>query len=224
MKIKSLPQSERPVERAFAYGIDSLSNAELIALIIRIGSKEDSALELANKIISQSENGIYGIASASPKELIKFCGIGKSKAGALAAAAELGRRLSRKKSETAVINTAKDVADLMMPELRHLKKEHFISLLMDVKGKVFHIDRVSVGELSGAPAHPREVFTLAVRMSAASVIFVHNHPSGDPQPSPEDIRTTKRLCESGKILGIKVLDHIIIGDGEYISMMNMNLI
>lgn len=155
---------------------------------------------------------------------MSFYGIGKSKACAIAAAAEIGRRLTQKKSSMATINSADDVASFMMPELRHLKKECFVSLLMDVKGKVFHIDRVSVGELSGAPAHPREVFTLAVRMSAASVIFVHNHPSGDSSPSKEDVVTTKRLCESGKILGIKVLDHVIIGDGEYTSMADMGLI
>lgn len=224
MKIKYLPQSERPMERAFSYGVGSLSNTELIALIIRTGTKENSALELAGKIINEFESGIYGISSASPKELVSFYGIGKSKACAIAAAAEIGRRLTQKKSSMATINSADDVASFMMPELRHLKKECFVSLLMDVKGKVFHIDRVSIGELNGAPAHPREVFTLAVRMSAASVIFVHNHPSGDSSPSKEDVVTTKRLCESGKILGIKVLDHVIIGDGEYTSMADMGLI
>ena len=213
MKIKYLPQSERPMERAFSYGVGSLSNTELIALIIRTGTKENSALELAGKIINEFESGI-----------VSFYGIGKSKACAIAAAAEIGRRLTQKKSSMATINSADDVASFMMPELRHLKKECFVSLLMDVKGKVFHIDRVSIGELSGAPAHPREVFTLAVRMSAASVIFVHNHPSGDSSPSKEDVVTTKRLCESGKILGIKVLDHVIIGDGEYTSMADMGLI
>ena len=196
------------MERAFSYGVGSLSNTELIALIIRTGTKENSALELAGKIINEFESGIYGISSASPKELVSFYGIGKSKACAIAAAAEIGRRLTQKKSSMATINSADDVASFMMPELRHLKKECFVSLLMDVKGKVFHIDRVSVGELRGAP----------------SVIFVHNHPSGDSSPSKEDVVTTKRLCESGKILGIKVLDHVIIGDGEYTSMADMGLI
>ena len=190
------------MERAFSYGVGSLSNTELIALIIRTGTKENSALELAGKIINEFESGIYGISSASPKELVSFYGIGKSKACAIAAAAEIGRRLTQKKSSMATINSADDVASFMMPELRHLKKECFVSLLMDVKGKVFHIDRVSVGELSGAPAHP----------------------SGDSSPSKEDVVTTKRLCESGKILGIKVLDHVIIGDGEYTSMADMGLI
>lgn len=128
-------------------------------MIIRTGTKENSALELAGKIINEFESGIYGISSASPKELVSFYGIGKSKACAIAAAAEIGRRLTQKKSSMATINSADDVASFMMPELRHLKKECFVSLLMDVKGKVFHIDRVSVGELSGLQ-HTLERFSL----------------------------------------------------------------
>ncbi|MGI6177980.1 MAG: RadC family protein [Eubacterium sp.] len=218
MKIKTMPAEERPAERAMSDGVAVLSNRELIALIIRTGTAHKSSLELAESIIS-SAGGIKGLAWEKPRELMQISGMGTSKACALSAAVELGKRMAAvPKTFSQTVTCASDVAGMFMQELRNEKKEHFKIVLLDSKGHVIYTENVSTGELSGAPVHPREAFSRAVRMSAASVIFVHNHPSGDPEPSDEDIATTKRLVEAGRLLGIKVLDHIITGDGSYISL------
>lgn len=218
MKIKAMPAEERPAERAMSEGVAVLSNRELIALIIRTGSASASSIELAESIIC-SAGGIKELAWEKPRELMQISGVGVSKACALAASVELGKRMAASpKTFAQTVTCASDVAGMFMQELRNEKKEHFKIVLLDSKGHVIYTENVSTGELSGAPVHPREVFSRAVRMSAASVIFVHNHPSGDPEPSDEDIATTKRLVEAGKLLGIKVLDHVITGDGTYVSL------
>ncbi len=224
MQIKSLPISERPLEKAETKGIHSLTNAELIALIIRTGTAEESAIGLAEKILSRFPGGLSGLGDFLPKEITDIKGVGRSKAAALCAAVELGKRIaSSPKEHISIIKGADDVAALIMERLRYEKKEHFECILLDSKGHVISIEKVSIGELSSTIVHPREVFNSAVRKSAASVIFAHNHPSGDPEPSRDDLLTTRRLMDAGEILGIKVLDHIIIGDGFFVSLQSRGL-
>ena len=225
MQIKLLPENERPVEKAWLNGVESLSNTELLALIIHTGTRDKSALRLAEDILSTLTGGIGDLGRCCKEELTEIDGIGRTKACALMAAVELGKRISTDPAKRKISATnSDDVAALFMEELRYLQKEHFRSILVNAKGEIISVDKVSVGELSSTVVHPREVFTMAVRKSAAAVIFVHNHPSGDPSPSKEDIDTTKRLVEAGNVLGIRVLDHIIIGNNCYISFSEKGLL
>lgn len=225
MQMKLLPENERPVEKAWAAGIGKLSNSELLALILHTGTRNKSAIGLAEEVLAAFPDGLGGLATCCPEDLVRLEGIGKTKAAVLLAAVELGKRISAQPAADRVsIESPEDIAWLFMEELRYAKKEYFKSVLVNSKGGILSIDDISVGELSSTPVHPREVFHMAVRKSAAAVIFVHNHPSGDPSPSQEDTITTQRLTEGGQLLGICVLDHIIIGDGKYASMRELGLI
>lgn len=225
MRIKSLPESERPVEKACGSGIGKLSNSELLALVLHTGNRNKSAIGLAEDVLSLFPRGIGGLGSCSLEELLTVDGIGKTKACSMLAAVELGKRISACPCGHQIeINCCDDIARLFMEELRYMKKEHFKCVLVNAKGGIISVEEISVGELTSTVVHPREAFQSAVRKSAAAVIFVHNHPSGDSSPSDEDVETTKRLAECGKILGIGVLDHIIIGDGTYSSLREMGLI
>ena len=222
MQIKSLPETERPVEKACSGGIEDLSNAELLAMIIHTGTKNKSAIGLAEDVLSAFPEGLRGLGNCCLQELTALDGIGSTIACRFLGAVELGKRISAMSArERMSISSSDDVAKLFMEELRYVKKEHFKSLLLNAKGDIISIESISVGELSSTVVHPREVFSMAVRKSASAVIFVHNHPSGDATPSEEDIETTRRLMECGVLLGIKVLDHIIIGDGLFCSMREM---
>lgn len=219
MKIKSLPERERPIEKACAEGIEALSNSELLALIINTGTRSRSAIGLAEDLLCSFSNGLGDLSGCVLEDLTAIDGIGVKKGCAILACIELGRRIAASRTlDRKVIQSPDDVAALLMEELRHKKKEYFVSILLDAKGRIIIVDQVSIGELSTTVVHPREVFNMAVRKSAAAVIFVHNHPSGDCQPSKEDELTTKRLVEAGQILGINVMDHVIIGDGTFCSM------
>lgn len=219
MKIKFLPEEERPVEKCISYGIESLSNRELLALLINSGTREKSAMELAEVILAKEQAGITYLREATIEELMSIKGIGKAKAARLAAAVELGKRLATKPVKSrSYIESDADVASLFMEDLRYQKKEYFKALLLNSKCGIISIETVSIGELNSTIVHPREVFNAAVKKSAAAIIFVHNHPSGDPNPSKEDFITTARLVECGNLLGIRVADHIVIGDGKYVSM------
>lgn len=224
MRIKSLPLEERPLEKLIYNGQSTLSNAELLALIIHTGTREGSALGLAEEVLGRCSQGLADLGSVTMEELREIPGIGPGKAGTILAAIELGKRLASTSplSKSSAL-TSKDVADMFMEPLRYEKKEHFKTVLVNAKGQVLCVDHVSVGELTGTVVHPREVFSKAVRKSAAALIFVHNHPSGDPTPSQEDVETTERLVQCGKMLGIRVLDHVIIGDGAYASMSGLGL-
>lgn len=225
MQMKSLPENERPVEKVWTGGISRLSNAELLALILHTGTRNKSAIGLAGDVLAAFPEGLGELAVCCPEDLTRIGGIGRTKAAALLAAAELGKRISaHPAAERISIDRPEDIARIFMEELRYAKKEHFKSVLVNSKGGILSIDDISVGELSSAPVHPREVFHMAVRKSAAAVIFVHNHPSGDPSPSREDEETTRRLIQGGQLLGIGVLDHIIIGDGRYTSMRELGLL
>lgn len=223
--VKELPAGERPREKIFAKGIGSLSNAELLAVLISSGSEKESAIAVASRILALEQGNLASLSGYHPEEFMKVRGIGTAKACILSAALELGRRVA---SSSAVINPKMDspgkAAAYFMEDLRYLQKEIFLTALLNVKGELIGFDRVSVGGISSSSAMPREVFSAAVRRGAFSVILVHNHPSGDPKPSEADITVTKQLASAGEILGIPVIDHIIIGDGAYFSLAKENLL
>lgn len=219
MKIKMLPQEERPVEKAVFHGVSALSNTELIAVLLGSGTRDKSAIGLAEEILATNEGGIACLTGMSVQELMKIGGVGETKAVRLLSGIELGKRISaRPKEKRLQIRGTEDVANFFMEELRHEKRENFKAMLLNAKGEVLSVETISIGELTAAPVHPREVFCQAVKKSAASVIFVHNHPSGDSTPSKEDLDTTKRLVECGRLLGIRVVDHVVIGEGNYCSI------
>ena len=224
MKIKALPEYERPMEKCLSIGVERLTNSELIALLINSGTREKSAVALAEEILAQDRSGIGYLRESSVQELMNIKGIGSSKAARIMAAVELGKRIASTPVHKGMkIQDDEDVAKLFMEEMRGLKKEVFKAVLLDSKGGVISVETVSVGELSSTIVHPREVFSQAVRKSAA-IVFVHNHPSGEPMPSGEDIATTNRLIECGELLGIRVVDHLVIGDGQYMSLRAMGKI
>jgi len=217
--IHDLPISERPRERLQKFGIAALSAQEILALILGRGVAGESVMVTAQRLLSQFGN-LKGIASASVEELAQIKGIGVAKASQIKAAFELANRLEdySEAGEKPVIKTPDDVASLVKSRLKGKKKEHFLALLLDTRNQLIKVAEVSVGSLDTSVVHPREVFKEAISASAASVIFVHNHPSGDPTASEDDIKLTKRLAEAGGIMGIDVLDHIIICDKEHLSL------
>jgi DNA repair protein RadC len=217
--IKSWPEGERPRERLLKHGADRLSDAQLLAIILRTGGGGKSALDLAMEILSGFDD-LRGIEHAAPGEFSRFKGMGNAKVAQLKAALELGRRLLAVPVQRGpAFSTSSDVYAHYHQRLRDLKKEVFYCAMLDAKNRINKECCVSEGTLTNSLIHPREAFKNAIRESAAAVIFVHNHPSGDPQPSREDIIVTERLVNAGEIVGIKVLDHIIIGDNRYTSMM-----
>lgn len=216
--IRDVPLEERPRERLIQDGPKSLSNHELLAILIRTGSKEESVLQLANRMLTEFE-GLRLLKDASIEELTGMKGIGQTKAIQIIAALELGRRISRLRyDERYVIRSPEDGANYVMEDMRFLSQEHFVCLYLNTKNQVLHRQTIFMGSLNASIVHPREVYKEAFRRSAASIICIHNHPSGDPTPSKEDIEVTKRLSECGKIIGIELLDHLIIGDQKYISL------
>ena len=221
LHIKDLPCEERPREKLFRYGAAMLSNAELLALILGSGTNELSSLAVAEKLIALDKGGISNLAVCQPEEFCQIKGVGKAKAAQIAASVELGKRIFSKPADlNTQVNCSSDVAGLLMKEMRYLKKEVFKVILLNVKNEIIAVDDTAVGGLSSAYIHPREVFVNAIKKGAGSVILVHNHPSGDPEPSQSDILLTQRLEEAGKIIGIKVADHIVIGNGRYKSIMS----
>lgn len=211
--------SERPREKMLVQGRESLSNSELLAILLKNGTKKEGVITLANRLLNYDQGGLRNLAELSIEELLKFDGIGIAKACEIHAAIELGIRISQTHvPHLGVISQAEDVVKIFMEEMRYYKKEVFKILLLDNKGKIISRETVSIGDLSSSIVHPRETFRSAVKRSAASIILVHNHPSGNPTPSREDKLVTQRIVEAGNILGIKVLDHIIIGDGTYVSL------
>jgi len=216
--IRDFPNDERPRERFIKHGPESLSNHELIAIIIQTGSKNESVLSLANKLLVHFD-GLRLLKDASLDELKTIKGIGTVKAIQLLASIELGRRVSNLVySDRYCIRSPEDAAKYMMNDMRFLTQEHFVCLYLNTKNQVMHKQTVFIGSLNASIVHPREVYKEAFRRSAASIICLHNHPSGDPSPSREDIEVTKRLVECGKIIGIDLLDHIIIGENKFVSL------
>ncbi|OLS03322.1 RadC family protein [Tissierella creatinophila] len=223
--LKELPVSERPREKLMNYGVERLSNAELIAIIIRTGHKDDTALDVANRILSMDEKGLSHLTSISLKQLTKIKGIGVCKASQILASVEIGKRIKRWSAEEKIKVSSPDIlVNLISDEMRFLNKEHFNIAILDTKNQIIAIENISIGTLNASIVHPRDVFHAAINRSANSIILIHNHPSGDPSPSDEDINITSRLVEAGDLIGIKVLDHIIIGDNRYVSFKEKNLI
>jgi DNA repair protein RadC len=216
--IRKWPEGERPRERLLKHGADNLSDAHLLAIILRTGGGGKSAIDLAIEMLN-AFGGLKGMENASPGEIAVFKGIGSAKVAQLKASFELGRRiLDGPRTKGPVFSSGHDVY-LYYRRLRDLKKEVFHCALLDAKNRMFRDCRISEGTLTNSLIHPREAFRDAIRESAAAVIFVHNHPSGDPSPSREDMSITERLVDAGEIVGIRVLDHVIVGEERYASMM-----
>lgn len=221
--IKELPLGMRPRERLISLGPDVLSLSELIAIIIGSGSKKDSAIQLSQRLINQP-GGLSQLINASVEELQQVEGVGPAKACQIKAAVELSKRISNiTGDQLPVIKSPQDVTNLVMEEMRFLDREHFKTVILNTKNQVLAIDTVSIGSLNTSIVHPREVFKNPIKKSAAAIILLHNHPSGDPTPSREDIDVTKRLVDGGQILGIDVLDHIIIGNRRFVSLKEKNM-
>ncbi|MDK2800734.1 MAG: repair protein RadC [Clostridiales bacterium] len=221
LRIKDLPFEERPYEKLEKHGAEVLSNAELMAIIIRTGTKSETSVEVAQRLLKEcsQDRGLAFLHDISLEELKSIKGIGRVKAIQLKAVIELAKRIISFRSEWKVcISSPADVSRLIMEEMRYLKQEHFKIIMLNVKNNVLKKVDITVGTLNSAIVHPRDVFSEPIRNKCASIILIHNHPSGDPTPSQEDIDVTNRIVEAGKILGISVLDHIIIGDGRYISL------
>lgn len=222
MRIKDIPQEERPKEKLMYAGAESLSTSELLALIIRTGNSSKSAVQLAEDVLAYSAKELGSLREADVQELTEIDGIGSTKACSIVASLELARRLLGRESDESRVSmkNPESVANLLMEDMRGLKQEHLVALLLNAKCEIESRITVSIGELTSTVVHPREVFRPAIRKGAAGIILAHNHPSGDPTPSQDDIQSTKRIMEVSKLVGIRLLDHLIIGDGRYISLRN----
>ncbi|KGM45552.1 DNA repair protein RadC [Neobacillus niacini] len=218
LMIRDFPQDERPRERFIQNGPASLSNHELIAILLRTGTKDECVLQLSNRLLTNFE-GLRLLKDATLEEMTEIKGIGQAKAIQILAAVEIGRRITNLNyTDRYVIRSPEDGANYVMNDMRFLSQEHFVCLYLNTKNQVLHKQTIFIGSLNASIVHPREVFREALKRSSASIICLHNHPSGDPSPSREDIEVTKRLVECGKMIGIDVLDHLIIGENKFVSL------
>lgn len=218
LAIKEMPSDLRPRERLLKEGAGALTDIELLAILLRTGTTSASVLELAAHIMSRFRD-LRSLLHASVEELSSVKGVGSVKAAQVKAALEFGRRVgSAAEEKRPVIKSPEDAAGLVMEDMRYLDREHFRALLLNTKNQVIFLDTVSIGTLNSSAAHPRELFKNAIKRSAAAIILLHNHPSGDPTPSKDDLEVTRRLLDAGRIIGIDVLDHIIIGDNKFTSL------
>ncbi len=217
--IKEIPRPERPYEKCERHGTSSLSDCELLAVLLRTGTKGENALELAEHILYHSgETGILGIHQFSVEQLMQIKGIGKVKAIQIACISELAKRLAKAEAkETLCFSTPETIARYYMEDLRHKKQEHMKMLMLNSKAHLIGESDVSKGTVNASLITPRELFIEALQKNAVSIVIMHNHPSGDPTPSREDKLTTKRIMDAGSIIGIELLDHIIIGNNCYMS-------
>lgn len=225
MKIKDLPLDDRPREKLILRGPQSLSDSELIAIILRTGTKGKSVVQISQEIIKKSGN-LASLAVKTVSAFTKDEGIGKDKAATLAAVFEIAKRVNAqiKWFSDAKITSPEDVAKIFIPLLKDEIKEHFFVLCLNSANKIIKYENISIGNLNSSVVHPREVFKVAIDNNSANIIVLHNHPSGNPEPSNEDISITKKLVESGKILGIEIFDHIIIAGNQYLSFVEKRLI
>lgn len=218
IKITDLPCYERPRERLIKYGGAALSNSELLAVLLRTGTKEENVINLCSRLIKNC-GGLDGLFTASFEELYEIKGIKAAKAAQIMAISELFKRFkSYRSGETIKICKPIDIASYVMEEMRYLKQEMLKVVMLNTKNIVIYERNVFCGSLNSSIVHPREVFSEAIKKNSASIVVCHNHPSGDPSPSKEDINITLRLKECGSMLGIDLLDHIIIGNGVYTSL------
>ncbi|HXF64331.1 MAG TPA: DNA repair protein RadC [Caldilineaceae bacterium] len=221
--IRDLPVDLRPRERLAYAGAAALSTAELLAIILRVGGRGENVIRMAERLLARF-GGIAGLAQASFDELCQQHGMGEAKATQVKAALELGRRLLvAAPQDRPQVRSPSDVANLLMVEMGLLEQEHLRTVLLDTKNYVQRVANVYAGSLNAAAVRIGEVFREAIRANSASIIVVHNHPSGDPTPSPEDVRVTEMLVEAGRLLDIEVLDHLIIGRNRYVSMKERGL-
>lgn len=221
--VRELPLEDRPRERLARQGADALRDAELLAVLFRTGTRNEGAVALAERVLRHFRD-LRQLSQASLEEIMQVNGIGPVKAIEVKAALELGKRLARYSMPTRPrIRGAEDVASLMMLDYKDCEVEEFRIVLMNTKNEVLRIGTVSSGGLDATMAMPRDVFRQAVREAAAAVIVCHNHPSGDPEPSREDIALTKRLEQAAALLGIRFLDHVVFGDGRYVSLKERGL-
>lgn len=226
-----MPADERPQEKLIKFGPDYLSNAELLALIIRTGnSKGDSAIDTATKVLrslrsTNDSNGLNSLKNASLSDLMEVDGIGEAKAAMILAAVQLGIRLAVSSNGSKIRVTSPSIAaNYVLSEMSVLEQEHFRIMTLNTKKEINFIREISKGTINMTIVHSREVFRAAISDNAHSIILLHNHPTGDPSPSKEDIKLTKNLLEASKIIGIDILDHIIIGDNKYFSFLEEGLL
>ena len=218
IRVMDLPKNERPRERLLRYGADALSNVELLAIVLSTGSQQENVLDLSSRIMKTC-GGLNGLLAMSADNLMDLSGIGKAKASQMLAIVEISKRFkSFHAGEEIKICKPIDAANIVMENMRCLKQERLRVIMLNTKNIIISVKDISIGSLNSSIVHPREVFAEAIKKSSASIIVCHNHPSGDPTPSNEDINITHRLKECGKILGIELVDHIIIGDGVFTSL------
>jgi DNA repair protein RadC len=223
--VRAWPAGERPRERLATVGPDALSTRELVAILVGSGGRGRNTLEVAGGLLGSVDGSLRRLAIALPGELERLPGVGPAVAARLAAALELGRRLAREgPAERTRIRGPADVFARCAPLLRDLPQEEFRVLLLNAQHAVFREVLVTRGILDASVVHPREVFRQAVAETAAAVILVHNHPSGDPSPSQEDRQVTRQLADAGRLLGIPVLDHVVVGDARYVSFVEAGLL
>lgn len=223
--MKNLPESERPYEKYTLYGEESLSDAELLAIILKSGTKNSNSLDLARSILKGNHNNLLNLYDLSFRELMQFSGIGQVKAIQLKAVAELSRRIARTKSGYRLkMNKPETIADYYMEQLRHSKQELLMCAFFDSKNNFLGDVLISKGAVNYAYVSPRDVFRYAFEYEAVMFILLHNHPSGDPTPSEDDLRITRRIEKGAQILQLDLVDHIIIGDNQYYSFKENQLI
>ncbi|MBO9367556.1 MAG: DNA repair protein RadC [Chloroflexi bacterium] len=222
-RITDLHESERPRERLKALGAQALSNAELLAILLRVGVQGENVVQLGQRLL-QTFGGLSGLHRVSFDELCAQHGVGEAKAAQIKAAIELGRRLSLESDARPVISSPADAAALLSYEMSGLEQEHLRVILLDTRNHVLEIREVYRGSVNSAQVRIAEVFRDAVRRNATAIVVAHNHPSGDPTPSPEDIALTRALVQAGKLLDILVLDHLIIGQGRFVSLKERGVI
>lgn len=219
LNIKALAEADRPREKLILHGRRHLSDAELIAILIRAGSTSETAVELSQRVLAKNSNSLYELGRASVKDLCAFYGMGKAKALSIVAALELGRR--RKEipvPESRQITCSKDAFEVLQPLLADLNHEEFWIMILNTANKVQHCVMISKGGRSGTVADPKVIFKIAVEHEAAFIILAHNHPSGNLTPSTDDIKITEKLMKAGRMMDLPVLDHLIIGGTSYCSM------
>lgn len=222
-RIADLHESDRPRERLETLGPQALTNAELIAILLRVGVKGENAVEVGQRLL-QEFGGLQGLHRAPFKELMNQHGMGEAKASQIKAAIELGRRLTiESPEEKLAINSPSDAAALVQYEMSALEQEHLRVILLDRRNKVLEIVEVYKGSATSAQMRIGELFKEAIRKNAAAIIVTHNHPSGDPTPSPDDVAVTRAIVQAGKLLDIDVLDHLVIGNGKWISLKEKGL-
>jgi DNA repair protein RadC len=222
-RLQDLPAHDRPRERLYYQGPAALKEEELVAIILRTGTRDVPVLDLARKLLARY-GGLGGLARVGATELVGFNGLGMAKAVELQAALELGRRLAGlHPEERPTVRSPADLANLLMPEMAHLEQEHLKVVLLNTKNQVLGAPEVYVGSLNTSVVRVAELFREAIRQNSAAVIVVHNHPSGDPTPSPEDVAVTRQIVDAGQLLDIEVLDHLVIGHQRYVSLKERGL-